>query len=122
MILNVLNYDMTDIFAQLGVDTRGGEFVYAETEKTTPHDRQQALRTLMVDLGMPVDPDVIYETFGIEKPAGRRYIQLQYPMQNDNEDPAEDLDDSKPTGQKVQNKGRSFFVQAPPRGAQDLDW
>ncbi len=29
-ILNLLNYDMTALFASLGINTRGGEFVYVE--------------------------------------------------------------------------------------------
>ena len=29
-ILNLLNYDMTALFASLGINTQGGEFVYVE--------------------------------------------------------------------------------------------
>lgn len=29
-ILNLLNYDMTEQFAALGINTQGGEFVYVE--------------------------------------------------------------------------------------------
>lgn len=123
MILNVLNYDMTEIFAQLGVDTRGGEFVYAETEKTTPHDRQQALRTLMVDLGMPVDPDVIYETFGVERPAALT-ATVASPSQPSLAAPSEGspASPSQPSLAAPSNRATPFFVPAPPRGAQDLDW
>ena len=127
MILNVLNYDMTDIFAQLGVDTRGGEFVYAETEKTTPHDRQQALRTLMVDLGMPVDAEVVYETFGVEKPAGLDGWDGAQPRtaaagtEERMEKAARGHGDTPGTA-GTKNRGTGFFVWAPRGGAQDLDW
>lgn len=132
MILNLLNYDMTDIFARLGIDTHGGEFVYAETEKTTPHDRQQALRTLMVDLGLPVDPDVIYETFGVERPTSLPSVPGAAVL-GGNLSPSEDPAENPPAGvpgaavhggkntAPPQNR-TPFFVQAPPRGAQDLDW
>ena len=118
MILNLLNYEMTDIFARLGVDTRGGEFVYAETEKTTAHDRQQALRTIMVDLGLPVDPDVISETFGVEKPASLTPVDGAAVLGGNPPDPSQ----SQPGLAAPKNRATPFFVPAPPRGAQDLDW
>ena len=121
MILNVLNYDMTEIFASLGVDTRGGEFVYAETEKTTAQERQQALRAVVVDFGLPVDADVIYETYGVEKPGGLPSGEEVQP----NTAAAGTEDRAKAAAEPLltaKNRGTGFFVKAPRVGAQDLDW
>lgn len=38
-ILDVLNYDMADIFAMLGIDTTGGEFCYPEKKLIEPEKR-----------------------------------------------------------------------------------
>ena len=72
-ILNLLNYEMTDLFQSLGVNTKGGEFVYVRTEDSyTQQQRVQAVKTLVLDFGLPVDPKVVYETLGVEQPAGFR--------------------------------------------------
>lgn len=111
-ILDILNYDMADIFAHLGIDTRGGEFVYVNENRSTPEEKQRAIETLVLKFGLPVDPDVIYETFGVEKPQSfnpndwqmpQRMPQLPAELQN--ADPAEVA--------KIQNSLRNFFGEAP---------
>lgn len=66
-VLDVLNYEMSDIFAALGINTTGGEWVYAEKEKI---DRQQQADIVvkMNSLGLPISDDYLYDTFGIDKP------------------------------------------------------
>lgn len=66
-ILDVLNYEMTEIFAALGFNTEGGKFVYAKKEEIDPAQQIDILTKLSA-LGLPLDHDYLYETFGIRKP------------------------------------------------------
>ena len=67
LILNVLNYDMTDIFESMGYDTRGGEFVYVEPKETNITVIADVI-TKMRNAGTPVSDDTFYELTGIPKP------------------------------------------------------
>lgn len=66
-ILNVLNYQMADIFTALGFDTRGGQFTYEETEDD---DTEKQLRIVqgLYSMGLDIDSDYLYEKFGVKKP------------------------------------------------------
>ena len=66
-ILDILNYQMRDIFAQLGFNTDGGEFVYAKKEKVDTA-RQIDIVQKLSSMGLPIDDDYLYETFGVAKP------------------------------------------------------
>lgn len=66
-ILDVLNYYMTPIFQNLGFNVDGGEFVYAAKEKIEPTQQLTIVQGLK-NMGLPMDDDWLYETFGIEKP------------------------------------------------------
>ena len=66
-ILDLLNYDMTDIFAALGVDTTGGEFVRVE-EKYIDKQVQINVVSKLKELGLPMSDDYLYRTFDVEKP------------------------------------------------------
>lgn len=68
-LLNLLNYDMTDIFASLGIDTRGGEFLFVEPDGLTPTDRLDILRDAATIFHLPMSDDYLYEQLSIEKPA-----------------------------------------------------
>ena len=68
-ILYVLNYDMADIFAMLGIDTTGGEFCYPEKKLIEPEKKMSILTQLRTNFNLPVGDDYLYEEFGIEKPA-----------------------------------------------------
>ena len=67
-VLDVLNYEMGDIFNSLGIDTTGGKWVYVEKEEV---DRAQQAQIVvqMNSIGLPIDDDYLYTTFGIDKPA-----------------------------------------------------
>lgn len=67
MILDVLNYDMSDIFQNLGFNTEGGEFVYAKKEKIDPVQQLTIVQGLK-NMGLPMDDDWLYETFAVKKP------------------------------------------------------
>ncbi len=66
-VLDVLNYHMTDIFQDLGVDTRGGKFVYVTTKQVDKTVQINVVEKL-TNMGLPISDDYLYETFDIDKP------------------------------------------------------
>lgn len=66
-ILDLLNYDMTEIFSSLGVNTADGEFVRVE-EKYTDKQVQINVVSKLKELGLPMSDDYLYRTFDVEKP------------------------------------------------------
>ena len=66
-ILDVLNYDMTDIFNALGVNTEGGEFVYVKNRGLNPNQQVDVIQKVKA-MGVPVSDDYIYEVLLIDKP------------------------------------------------------
>lgn len=66
-ILDILNYQMRPIFAALGFNVDGGEFVYAKKDKIIPSQQIDIVQKLQ-SMGLPMDDDWLYETFGVEKP------------------------------------------------------
>ena len=66
-ILDLLNYDMTDIFAALGVSTENGEFVRVEQKY---QDKQVQINVVskLKEMGLPMSDDYLYETFDVAKP------------------------------------------------------
>ena len=132
-ILNILNYDMQPIFAALGFDTAGGEFVYARKDRLDPTTNLQIVQGLSA-MGLPMDDDWLYETFSIQKPenydeikaqkdAERAALQqaLSAPMsgeQDKKDGKNNDAEQKSNTVQKsLKNRLRSFFSLAPSTGA-----
>lgn len=75
-ILNLLNYDMADQFAALGVDTAAGEFVYVEeADLEAVKAKAELLEKAVTVFGLPLDDDYLYEQLNIEKPDN--YEQLK---------------------------------------------
>jgi phage gp29-like protein len=66
-ILNILNYDMTDIFATFGINTAGGSFEFVEPEEVSASDKMAIIEKLH-NMGLPIAHNYLYEQFGIEKP------------------------------------------------------
>ncbi|MDY5858135.1 MAG: DUF935 family protein [Porphyromonas sp.] len=66
-ILDVLNYYMRPIFANLGFNVEGGEFVYAKHEKTNATQQVDIVLKLH-SIGLPIDDNYLYEFSGIPKP------------------------------------------------------
>ena len=66
-ILDVLNYNMTDIFNALGVNTEGGEFVYVKNRNLNPNQQVDVIQKVKA-MGVPVSDDYIYEVLLIDKP------------------------------------------------------
>lgn len=110
-ILNLLNYDMTDIFAKIGVDTEGGEFVYVE--ETNPEEvkaRAELLAQAVNTFNLPVDDDYLYEQLNIERPANYKQMKRE-------------LEEKRKafTLMQPQNSLRPFFGEAP-QGDGALEW
>ena len=66
-VLDLLNYDMTDIFAALGINTENGEFVRVEQKY---QDKQVQINVVskLKEMGLPMSDDYLYETFDVAKP------------------------------------------------------
>jgi phage gp29-like protein len=67
-VLNTLNYNLADIFNTLGFNTQGGLFSFVKNENidlTTAIEIDMKLS----NLGVPLDDDYFYTTYGRPKPA-----------------------------------------------------
>lgn len=135
-VLNVLNYELTDIFINLGIDTKGGEFAFV-----VPQNKDLSARididTKLKAMGLPIGDDYLYETYGIPKPinydelkSAAMIVMPRPPADVKDED--EDNDPDKSAGQKLderkeareqktlKNALKSFFAHASDKGA--LEW
>lgn len=79
-ILNILNYEMTDVFAALGVNTAGGEFFFVPPKSRNTVEKANVIKALKNDLGLPISDDYLYEEFGVPKPDN--YEELKEEMRN----------------------------------------
>ena len=113
-ILNVLNYDMTDIFRDLGINTEGGAFCFVELEKMSASEKADLFKKAL-DMGLPIDDDYMYEQLGIEKPAD--YSALKQEQADRRERQLEALRQVK---ESPENRLTRFFGDAPRYGA--LEW
>ncbi len=126
-ILNLLNYDMTDLFAALGVDTAGGEFVYVEeTDLEQVKLRAELLEKAASVFNLPLDDDYLYEQLNIERPDN--YGQLKVEMAEKKAEVSqfsscgeEKLPKGEGPAKHPQNRSRSFFAEAPQTGGA-LEW
>lgn len=143
-ILNILNYEMTETFARLGIDTAGGEFFFVPPKSKNSQEKVNVLKTLKNDMQLPIDDDYLYEEFGIPKPkdyeAMKEELKKAHSAPNlvttdDDEDP--DEIDQKETGKpgtkekqdpvkrkkdNAVNRMVRFFVKALQGSGADLDW
>ena len=120
-ILDILNYQMRDIFANLGFNTEGGEFVYAKKDKVDVAQQIDIVQKC-ANMGLPIDDDYLYETFGIAKPENYDELKtkkeeeraaLRERMQQDPTEPTPPAKSTPPT-----NALSRFFGIAPkPVGA-----
>lgn len=151
-ILDVLNYDMADIFAMLGINTDGGEFCYPEKKLIEPGKKVDILTKLHTNFNLPVGDDYLYQEFGIEKPADYREqkkrqeekaAEMEAAKAKAKKDLPEDddliLDEkdnkdnrSKPSQKSfkqkenalrsIYNRLKRFFGKAPQRNGAALEW
>lgn len=74
-VLDVLNYNLTDIFISMGINTEGGEFYFPEPKDIDMTAKMNILSQLKKTFDLPVSDDYLYEEFGIEKP--KNYDELK---------------------------------------------
>ena len=120
-ILDILNYQMRDIFAALGFNTEGGEFVYAKKDKVDVAQQIDIVQKC-ANMGLPIDDDYLYETFGIVKPENYDELKtkkeeeraaLREQLQQESAEPTPEIKPAPPS-----NALRRFFGLAPkPIGA-----
>lgn len=122
-ILDLLNYDMADIFASLGVDTSNGEFVRVEQKY---QDKQVQINVVskLKEMGLPMSDDYLYKTFDVEKPDDYDALRAQREAeQREKEERARELAErlnQPPTNEEREtflSRFRSFFGLAPRDGA-----
>ena len=113
-VLNVLNYDMTDIFMSLGINTAGGEFSFVQPEALGANEKADLFKKAL-DMGVPIDDDYIYEQLGIEKP--KDYQALKQEQSDMRERQLEALRSAR---EAPENRASRFFADAPRYGA--LEW
>ena len=122
-ILDLLNYDMADIFASLGVNTQGGEFVRVEQKYQDKHVQINVVSKLK-EMGLPMSDDYLYKTFDVEKPED--YATLKAQQEAEAQEKAErarqlaEQLNQRPTNEESArffDKFRRFFGLAPQDGA-----
>ena len=122
-ILDVLNYDMRPVFASLGFNVEGGEFVYAKKDKINPSQQIDIVQKLS-SMGLPIDDDYLYETFCVKKPDN--YLQLKADKEAQREAARQAFaSQSSQASQNTQDSGQKSFKQrldgffglAPDKGA-----
>ncbi len=131
-VLNVLNYELTDIFTNLGMNTSGGEFAFVVPQNKDLSARIQ-IDMQLKNMGLPIADEYLYETYGIEKP--KNYEELkektgkasnETPLgpdkkTSDEEDSAgEKLDRKKE--KTLKNRITDFFHHAPGRDEGALEF
>lgn len=133
-ILNLLNYDMTDQFAALGVNTVGGEFVYVEeTDLEQVKVKAELLEKAVNVFNLPMDDDYLYEQLNIERPDNYERLKAEMEEKKKAENPFTNaLSQFSSSGgggipaggggsETPQNRSHSFFADAPHSDGA-LDW
>ena len=147
-ILNILNYEMTETFARLGINTDGGEFFFVPPKSKNTQEKVNVLKVLKNDLQLPIDDDYLYEEFGIPKPQDYEAMKEELRMahsvplalqKGQDEDESEGMDgdgakedeekhaeDARPSEKRKKgnafNRMARFFVRALQGSGADLDW
>ena len=128
LILSVLNSPhMKRILASLGYNVEGGEFRFIEVKDVDKTVQLQVV-TQMMDRGLPIDDDYLYDTFDIDKPAN--YDQMKAEAQKKADEKAaqqqavmQELQKQGKSNPKNEaevsfwNKVKGFFSEAPQDGA-----
>ena len=113
-ILNLLNYEMTDIFLHLGIDTSGGEFCYSEPKMIDPTTKMN-LFTQVNALGLEISKKQMYDELGLECPENEKdaikHLQTS-PFYPQMDEPSGEQSPAKKKG-GFKNWWNGFFVKAP---------
>lgn len=139
-ILDILNYEVTDVFASMGIDTSGGKFAFVPPKKKDPEKQVNIVCRLKNEAGLPISDDYLYEEFGIPKPDN--YDEMKAAQQtaaaaiaaaveepiDEGGDEAEDDNRSggktepKKDDRKFIDRMRDFFGRALADAGADSDW
>lgn len=130
LILAVLNSSaMKRILTSLGYNVEGGEFRFVEVKNVDKTIQLQVV-TQMMDRGLPIDDDYLYDTFDIDKPAAYNKMKAEAQQKADEKAKQQQILMQKlQKGKKAEemptdiaddnfwNRVRSFFSYAPQDGA-----
>lgn len=108
MILDVLNYELTDVFTNLGMNTAGGEFSFVVPQNKDLSARVQ-IDMQLKNMGLPISDDYLYETYGIEKP--KNYEELKKAKAALTPDPAGKPQEKKEDEDGKEEEGKSDSPQ-----------
>lgn len=116
-LLNILNFDMADIFQHMGIDTQGGEFAFVAPQEMSTKERVEMLASLKNTFNLPIDDDYLYKLTGVEKPKNYKELKEKAAMamqpaatkegsvgEEDAEDDADGGSPRKPGGKKPNRK------------------
>jgi phage gp29-like protein len=106
LMLNVLNFNMTDIFISLGINTTGGKFGFKN--KTLSPEKRIDVDVKLSEI-IPLDPDELYEFYGRNKPAN--YEAMKKEMDDKKAVDPQPMPKDEPKDEKPKNKSVfSFFA------------
>lgn len=131
-VLNVLNYQMTDLFESFGIRVHGGKFAFI-TPKDTNLTQRILIDTQIAEQGVPISHDYWYETYGIPKPDNYDILMAEKEQTEPKKETGTDFpENGKRAKEKPQKKEKpslinrltSFFGMAPEsrKGADTLEW
>lgn len=117
-ILDVLNYEMADIFSALGVNTQGGEFMYITTRVIDKKEQISVVEKLH-GMGLPISDDYLYETFEVDKPENYEAMKRETVIREQEKATIQAAFEERLNDKTFFSRLRDFFVRAPKDGASD---
>jgi Mu-like prophage protein gp29 len=78
-LLNILNYEVTDTWANLGFDTRGGKFSFVPPKAKNLSQKILIDHKLKMEMNLPMSDDYLYDTYDIPRP--ENYEELKQQME-----------------------------------------
>ena len=121
-VLDVLNYDFTDLLLTLGIDVRGGSFEFEQPKQIDLAESINIDRTLQA-MGLPMDDDYLYRKYGVERP--RDYEQQKARMASTRTTEVVEGAGSVPQNRRAHGFGsrqRDFLASAPESTGADSEW
>lgn len=131
-IENILNYDMIDIFEDLGFNVRGGHFSYV-LSKNIDTTAQITIVEKLNAMGLPMSDDYLYETFNVDKPENYEQMKADKAAEKARQEelraqleqltaerlngPQNAPNEPEKKDKTISNRLRSFFALAPEDGA-----
>jgi phage gp29-like protein len=112
-ILDVLNYQMTDLLESFGINVRGGKFAYATPADTPDLERRIQIDMRIASLGIEIPTEYWYEAYGIPRPEklGKRKETDKKPETSTEDPPAVNPEPAKKTkGKKGKKPGRQTIT------------